>query len=291
MEFKPAKIRQGIYTTSDSGIEYRADILPAGSTDVDLSLLDFDSEDAPERYPDLARTLGEFAERIDAKRLFAPKLRFTRTLLKPEQLTVRIELPNGVPLFRSARAADAVILPEPGDGMVASMGGCSLIALACGTTLAAGHGGLDGLVHRDYVLGETETDEGSIVDTMCRAVLPPHRGMRTKASCRAFFSLPRKSYYFDLEHPTHGAYNFALNRLLDVRYDAHAQQIAVDDLWRRGFFLDQGRLIGAQARKHGVSTVSACLEPLRPHGHHAHTRHPDESMRPKRNLVAITRLA
>lgn len=289
MEFKPAKIRQGIHTTADSNIEYQADILPAGKVEHDLSLLNFDTEDAAKRHPQLARTLSEFAIRIGAKRLYAPKLRFTRTILEPRQFGICIELPGGIPLFRSENAADGVLLPEPGDAMIGSFGGCSHIALVYKRTLIAAHGGLDGLVHRAYVTKDAGADERSIVDAMCRIALPGTRLGNWAASCRAFFSVPRKSYFFDFYDPKFAVYNRALHNLLVARYDAEKQEIVVMDEVGRGFYLDQGRLIGAQARKHGVKTVSTCLEPLRT-PECAHTRHRDETMRNKRNLTAITRL-
>lgn len=276
------------YTTPDSDVTYRTAIRPPDG--LNLSLRDFHGEDAAERHPELARVLADFLDDNGVQRAFAPTLRFTRTVAEPRQLDTKIMLPNGIPVYRNEDlACDAVMLTEPGDAMLGSFGGCAAIAAVHGELMAAGHGGRDNLIHRELVLNKADRDSGSIVHSMARHLKARSGEARQlrRGSCRAFYSVPRKSFRFDYDHPEQGEYNRALESLLRVWYQAH--DTGIIEKTAGGFLLDQGQLIAAQARRH-FRTVSTCLDPLKKTCF-AHTRHAWDTMRDLRNLVVIVRTA
>ncbi|HEX5774769.1 MAG TPA: hypothetical protein VFY28_02320 [Candidatus Paceibacterota bacterium] len=259
--------RQGIYTTVDSDITYRVAIRQPGSLE--------------------PRAIADFCAENGVVRAIAPTFGFTRTVADPKQFE-ESRLPNGIPLLANpGLECDAVVLSEPGDALIGSFGGCAAIAAVHGDLMVAGHGGRDNLVHRDFVMNATEQDAGSIVDAMARRLGErTTRPTKTRGSCRAFYNLQRKDFRFDFDHPEQGAYNQQLYGLLRTRYYREREQMMMRA--DGGFLLDQGRLIGAQARRH-FQTVSTCLYPLKNRAY-AHTRHPDERMRRRRNLVAIVRV-
>ncbi|MEK7511150.1 MAG: hypothetical protein AAB582_02860 [Patescibacteria group bacterium] len=281
--------QQGIHRTIDSSITYKTIILSPSGLDHDLSLIDFYREDSVQANPKLAGTVSTFLKEAGVKRAFGPTIRFSRTIARPEQLRTRIMLPDEIPLFRNVGLpSDAVTLPEPGDAMIMSGAGCALIVMVCGDTIVAGHGGRDSLIDRNFVLKMGSNDGRSIVDTMAGSVSDGKKLRLLKASCRAFYNVPRKCFDHFYDHERHGVYNQELAQLIRDRHGTRCEQIMKET--SRGFYLDQGQLIGAQAIRHSFHTVSTCLEPLTPGGEYAHTRHRDEKMREKRNLIAVVRI-
>lgn len=275
-----------LHTTTESPITFRTAIEPPKGRH--LSLADFYDEEAPTRNPALTRVLMEFLERNNVERAFAPRLRFTRAVARPYNMDICIKLPNGIPLFRSTEPADAVTLTQPGDAFIGSFAGCAALAMVCGDMLVAGHGGRDSFIDRNAVNGApSHMDKRSIVDTMAIVVCGGNRELLSRASCRSFYSLARLGHRYFFNHPEHGTYNEAFRDHLEERYDAVRSGIMVPI--DNGFELDQGALIGAQARKYGFHRVSTCISPLRTNGEYASTYHSSELLRTKRNLVAIVR--
>lgn len=283
---RPAAVSQGIHTTGGSEVTYRTAILPP--LGLQLSLRDFHGKDAARRQVALAHTVAEFLGEHGVKRAFAPTFRFTRRVAAPAELDTEIVLPNGIPVYRNETLhADAVELLEPGDAMLGSFGGCGTIVAVLGNRMVAGHGGHENLLHRELVLNQATKDLGSIVDSVAAHLgLSRAQPAQCRGSCRAFYNLPRKSYRFDFDHPRFGEYNRELERYLHARHHHEADQMLKRT--STGILLDQGHLIGAQARKY-FQTVSTCLDLLK-ESKYAHTRHANPDMQKLRNLVIVIRL-
>lgn len=283
---RPAAVSQGIHTTGGSDVTYRTAILPPRG--LPLSLRDFHGTDAAQRQVALAHSIADFLKEHGVQRAFAPTFRFTRNVASPEELDTKIALPNGIPLYRNEMLhADAVELLEPGDAMLGSFGGCGTIVAVLGNRMVAGHGGHENLLHRELVLNQATKDKGSIVDTIAAHLgLSRTEAAQRRGSCRAFYNLPRKAYRFDFDHPTFGDYNRELERYLRSLHPHEADQMLKRT--EAGIALDQGHLIGAQARKY-FQTVSTCLDLLK-EPKYAHTRHANPDMRKLRNLVLVARL-
>jgi hypothetical protein len=191
-----------------------------------------------------------------------------------------IPLPGGTQLYRNLDCPSDGLLLEPGEAAVYAADECG-IALA-GPVVA--HCGRDSLLDRATLMTGTPSREHlSVIHAMATRL--ERAGMVVEQQhLNLLFQLPAERFNHPLHHPVHGAFHRAMLRYAKRRDDRIAWE-EDDNVW-----LDIGRLAVVQANRTGFGSADAKSQ-LPVGGAFGYTRHPDQSLRSRKNLVIVVRPA
>lgn len=271
-ELKPSILS---HEFEDDGIQVRAECI---SGDWSLAHL-YTQEDAGSELGE--RVARELAER-DIDRAYAPSVaHMSAYIAHPDELVDHIELPYGMELWRNKALPSDGIMLDPREAMIMGGGGCP-VAIATGYgKCSVSHVGRDSALDRGRIVNETPRRHFSVIQAMAEVLGEPNFNVRL----RCLFAISREVFDHSYEHPEYGDYNKRMAEF--AKHHFGPETIVGKD---HVVYLDMERLVLNQARLCGFTAVEVADMLLPIHSSFGHTRHPDASMRPMRNLVIVHRL-
>lgn len=266
---------------------YTVIIYPAGTPAGNWTLKNLQLPEDVQKHPAEAERLGRVLAKHKVRRAYAPDVVPSSGIIIPRlKLESVLELPHGVQLCRKqGEPADGVALSR-GEAFVMSGGGCPVLVM-CGDNLCiAAHASRDSLLDTHHIkTGQRDPDRPhkSVINAMvswaARREINPLGPRQTRL--RGYATIPAHMFRHSPTNEKFGTLNMQRAEYIDKHWGPNI--VNGPDLC-----MSIEKLVQAQARTAGFGPVTF-EEELPEAGPFGYTQHPDEAMRPVRNLVIVHR--
>lgn len=251
--------------------------------DLDWSKDLFDGDGTP-KSPELVQALASFLAVRGVTDVFAPSIGYrSGAIVYPHQLSDQIRLSDAVCLHRNREVpADGLLIKKKQAFMMAN-GGCPIIVADAQGIVIVAHAARDSLLDRAFITtGERSREHMSVVNAIQSAFRHMHIHQR-HVSLAVFFGIPVLPFTHPVNDPAANGYN---RKMVDHVLREWGSGIIVDPQGKA--HLSISHLIKAQATTIGFKDV-LLRHPLPEDGEFAYTRHDDENLCKKRNLILVWR--
>lgn len=243
----------------------------------------FDRDGTP-TAPELISVLDTFLAPKGVEEVLAPSVGYqSGSLAYAHQLNDHLALPSGIMLHRNRDLPADGVLVKTRQAFMMVNGGCPLVIGSAAGIVIAGHAARESLLDRALILtGHPSRPCVSIVHAIVQSFKQMHFKL-DEITITILFGLPTLPFVHPVDDPSNDWYN---RKMVDFVLRHWGSGIIVDPDGKA--HLSITHLAKAQARKLGIENV-VIQHALPEDGVFAYTRHTEDELRTKRNLILLWR--